>query len=170
MIALGIQPSIASTRYAVVMEKESRLVSLQSGAIRTEADIPVYLRLQKIYDGLVKVMARFKPDVLLVEESYTHKNTANVLSVGQVRGVVMLAAANAGVDVKTYSSLQVKQAVVGTGKATKNQIQQMVKVLLGLKEPPKIDYAEAFALAICHLNSYKRAQLYDSIKLQKKGM
>jgi len=169
MIALGFQPGIANTRYAAIMEKDSRLVQLKSGAIRTEADIPFQLRLKKIYDELVKIIARFKPNVLLVEESYTHRNPANVLSVGQVRGAVMLAAANAGVDVDSYSSIQVKQAIVGTGKATKHQVQQMIKVLLGLKEPPKADYAEALALAICHLHSYKRSKLYDSVRLQNRS-
>ena len=165
MIALGIQSGIASTKYAVVIEKESRLVELISGAIRTSSDIPVHLRLKKIYDELVKIIAKYKPDVLIVEESYSHKNAANVLSVGQARGVVMLTAANTGVDVKSYSLHQVKQAVVGTGRATRNQVQQMVKMLLGLKTVPKIYYVDALALAVCHMHSYKRARLYDLIKL-----
>jgi len=110
-------------------------------------------------------MGKYEPDALVMEESYAHRNVANVLSVGQVRGVVMLVAANAGVDVKNYSALRVKQAVVGYGKATKNQVRQMVKVLLGLKASPKIDHVDALALAICHLHSYKMTNFYNSIKL-----
>jgi len=165
MIALGIHPGIANTSYGVVAEKTPGLIELASGTIRTKSDIPVHLRLKKMHDEFVKIIAKYKPDVLLMEESYAHKNVANVLSVGQVRGVMMLVAANAGVDVKNYSSFQVKQAVVGSGKATKNQVQQMVKVLLGLKASPKIDQADALALAICHLHSYKMANFYNLIKV-----
>ncbi len=111
-----------------------------------------------LYDGLVGIIKKFKPEAISIEELFFNKNIKTALNVGHGRGVAVLAAAQSGIDVFEYTPLQVKQAVVGYGRAEKTQMQQMIKIILNLSEIPKPDdVADALAVAVCHGNSYKMA-------------
>ncbi len=124
---------------------------VDAGVIRTPAKQALELRLETIYDELSQVIKETKPDEAAVEELFFAQNVTNAMSVAQAKGVVLLAIIKAGIDHAGYTPLQVKQAMTGYGRADKNQIQQMVKVILGLKEIPKPDdSADALAVAICH--------------------
>ena len=164
MTTLGIDVGIANTGYGIVAEKGTTLTKRDCGIIRTSSDTPIHLRLKKIYDALVEIIHEYQPEVVVLKELSSRQNITNVLTVGQARGVAILAAANANLDVRSYTSNQVKQSIVGSGKASGNQMQQMVKVLLGLKEIPKPDQADALALAICHLHTYRMQNLYQRIR------
>ncbi|MFQ6039633.1 MAG: crossover junction endodeoxyribonuclease RuvC [Candidatus Poribacteria bacterium] len=166
MTTLGIDVGIANTGYGIIAEKGSTLIKRYCGVIRTASDIPIHLRLKKIYDAVIEVIHEHQPEVVVLKELSPNRKFSNVLTVGQVQGVVMLAAANANLDVRSYTSNQVKQSIVGSSKASGHQVQQMVKVLLGLKEIPRPDQADALALAICHLRSYKMQNLYQRLALE----
>jgi crossover junction endodeoxyribonuclease RuvC len=137
-----------------VETRGNSLKAVTYGVIRTRADLPTASRLERIYDGLKEVINTYKPDVASVEKLFVSRNPAAALAVGQARGVGLLAAATMGLEIAEFSPSEVKQAVVGYGRADKNQVQQMVKVLLGLPELPKPDdAADALALAICRLHT-----------------
>lgn len=157
MIALGIDPGTATTGYGIVKDApDGRLSEICHGVIRTDSKTPYPLRLKKIHDKITLLIEQYKPQVVAIEELFFSKNAATALSVGQARGVVILTSILAGLELSEYTPLQVKEAVTGYGRAEKMQVQQMVKVLLGLAEIPKPDdAADALALAICHLNSYR---------------
>jgi crossover junction endodeoxyribonuclease RuvC len=157
MIALGIDPGTAITGYGVVKDApDGRLFELCHGVIRTDSKTPYPLRLKEIHDGIARIIEQYKPQVVAIEELFFSKNVSTALIVGQARGVVILTGVLAGLELSEYTPLQVKQAVAGYGRAEKTQVQQMVKVLLGLTEIPKPDdAADALALAICHLHSYR---------------
>ncbi len=160
MMVLGIDPGSAITGYGLIRETGSKLEAVNYGCIRTSPSQPVELRLKKVYNELMFLFNQYKPDYCAVEELFFNKNVRTALTVGQARGVIMLAAAQTGLPVHEYTPLQVKQAVVGYGRAEKTQIQFMVKTLLGLPEVPKPDdVADALAVAICHAHSYKSASL-----------
>lgn len=160
MIALGIDPGTAITGYGVVEERNRKLIYLSHGVIRTSKDMSDSHRLEEIYNKLAKIIKAFKPDAVIIEELFFNKNVTTAISVGQARGVAMLAAAKSKVEVKSYTPLQVKQAMVGYGRAEKNQIQNMVKILLDLDEIPKPDdAADALALALCHLSSQRMEKM-----------
>lgn len=164
MTTLGISAGIAKTGYGIVTEKGATLIKRGCGIIRTSSDNPVQLRLKKIYDALIEIIHEYQPEVVALEELSFSRNITNVLTVGQARGVAMLAAANANLDVRSYTSNQVKQSVVGSKKNNRQRMQQMVKLLLGLQEIPKPDHASALAIAICHLHTYKTQNLYQRIR------
>ena len=151
MIILGIDPGTAITGYGVVRMEKNRHTVLGYGAIRTPAQQSTSLRLETIYQELQKLIAEFKPDCVAVEELFFNKNVASALAVGQARGVAILAGAHAGLPVAEYTPLQVKTAVTGYGRASKEQVAYMVKMLLGLSEAPKPDdVTDALAICICH--------------------
>lgn len=163
---MGIDPGIAIVGYAVVKKEGRQLKALDFGTITTKPDLTTPARLKKIYDGLTSLLADFQPEVLVIEKLFFNRNVTTAFTVGQARGVMLLAAEEAGVPVEEYTPLQVKQAVVGYGVAEKRQVQEMVKMLLGLSQRPQPDdAADALAVAICHAHS---AQL--SGQLLKKGL
>lgn len=154
MKVMGIDPGIAITGYGVIEQNTNRNYDVKDyGCIRTpKGDAP--LRLKKVYDDLSELLEVHRPDTIAVEELFMYKNVKTAMSVSQARGVIILAGVNQGLEVAEYTPLQVKQSVVGYGRATKNQVQQMVKMLLNLDEIPRPDdTADALAIAICHLNS-----------------
>jgi crossover junction endodeoxyribonuclease RuvC len=163
MIVLGIDPGIATTGYGVVEGfPDGRLNDLCYGVIRTASKTPFQFRLKKIHEKIASIIEQHKPEVMAVEELFFGKNASSALSVGQARGVVVLTAIQAGMDLHEYTPLQVKEAVTGYGRADKMQIQQMVKVLLGLSEIPRPDdAADGLALAICHIYSHKMRRMMD---------
>jgi len=156
MLVLGIDPGTAITGYGLVKGEDDDLTLVAYGAITTSSDWPLPERLQRIHRELTAVIEDRQPTAVAVEELFFSKNVRTALSVGQARGVALLAAANAGLPIHEYTPLQVKQAIVGYGRATKDQVQQMVKMLLGLDSVPQPDdAADAIAVAICHIHSAK---------------
>ncbi|MGE5474585.1 MAG: crossover junction endodeoxyribonuclease RuvC [Ignavibacteriales bacterium] len=154
MIILGIDPGVAITGYGVIAYEGNKFKVLEYGAVLTKSDLDLPQRLLKINNELTTIIERVKPHVFAIEELFFNKNIKTALSVGHARGVAILSAANQNLPVFEYTPLQVKQAVVGYGRADKNQIQQMVKIMLGLNEIPKPDdVADALAIAICHAHS-----------------
>lgn len=160
MIILGIDPGTATTGFGVVSHQGNHLKKVCYGAIRTGAQIPMPTRLAQIYQEMQQLICNYRPDVVAIEELFFNKNVRTALAVGQARGVILLAAANAGLEIAEYTPLQVKQAVVGYGRAEKAQIQEMVRMLLCLNEIPKPDdAADALAIAICHAHSRKMGSI-----------
>jgi crossover junction endodeoxyribonuclease RuvC len=156
MLILGIDPGTAITGYGLVMGEGDDLTLVAYGAITTSSDWPLPERLQRIYRELTALIEDRQPTAVAVEELFFSKNVRTALSVGQARGVALLAAANAGLPIHEYTPLQVKQAIAGYGRATKDQVQRMVRMLLGLDSVPQPDdAADAIAVAICHLHSAK---------------
>lgn len=156
MIILGIDPGTAITGCAVIESTASgnTLRALDYGCIRTSPDLPMHVRLQEIYSAVCRKVGEYKPEVVAIEQLFFSKNVRTALAVGQARGVAILAAANCGLGVAEYTPLQVKQAVTGYGRASKQQVQRMVTALLRLPEIPRPDdTADALAVAICHGHS-----------------
>lgn len=159
MLVLGIDPGTAITGFGLVeQDDEQRLVG--AGAILTPAGTPLPERLLTIHQQLSGVIDAFRPDAVAVEELFFSKNVRTAMSVGHARGVVLLAAAQAGLPIYHYKPSEVKVAVTGYGNADKAQVQEMVRLLLHLDETPKPDdVADAIAIAICHLQSAYLRQL-----------
>lgn len=154
MKIIGIDPGFAILGYGVVEMKGNHFDVLDYGAITTESSMEMPERLKHIYSELGGVILRHQPEVAAIEELFFNKNTKTALMVGQARGVLILACANAGLEIEEYTPLQVKQAIVGYGRADKKQVQLMVKTILNLHEVPKPDdTADALAIAICHGHS-----------------
>jgi crossover junction endodeoxyribonuclease RuvC len=151
---LGIDPGIAIVGFGFIDKVGSKLVPVQYGSIQTEAHKDPGLRLKEVYDATVQLIAKYKPEALAIEKLFFNRNVTTAFTVGQARGVMILAGVQAGLPIAEYTPLQVKQAVVGYGKAEKHQVQEMVKMLLKLSAIPKPDdVADALAVAICHAHS-----------------
>lgn len=160
MRVLGIDPGTATTGYGVVEETEEGVRALAYGVVTTPADCPLPQRLQTIYGELRRLVREWQPDAAAVEEIYFNVNVRTAMSVGQARGVTLLAMADEGIPVAEYGPGEVKQALTGYGGARKQQIQEMVRMLLGLPVPPHPDdAADALAVAICHLHSARMRAL-----------
>jgi len=155
MRVLGIDCGGEYTGFGVVeMHSGGHLVCLTCGAIKLSPRESLARRLSRIYDGLGALIVEHHPDEVAIEGIFYALNVKSALKLGQVRGVAMLAAAAAGLEVAEYSPLTVKSSVVGYGRAEKQQVQQMVTRLLGLPEPPEpMDASDALAIAICHLHT-----------------
>jgi len=154
MIILGIDPGYAIVGYGVIKYENSRYLTLDYGAVTTPAKTAFTTRLEQVYDGVCEVATRWKPQAMAVEELFFNSNTKTAISVAQARGVILLAAIKCGVPVFEYTPLQVKQAVVGYGRAEKKQVMEMTRLLLGLNQVPKPDdTADALAMALCHAHS-----------------
>ncbi|MTI79754.1 MAG: crossover junction endodeoxyribonuclease RuvC [Firmicutes bacterium] len=151
MLIMGIDPGTAITGYGLVEYSGNSFKLVECGAIRTKAGIPLYKRLHTIYEDLTGLIKHHQPQQYAVEELFFNKNTRTALAVGHARGVALLAGASAGLDVFEYTPLQVKQSVVGYGRADKKQVQYMVKTMLNLPTvPTPDDVADAVAVAVCH--------------------
>ena len=162
MRVLGIDPGTAITGYGLVEEVRGDLKLVAFGVIRTLADQPLPRRLQVIYRAVSDLAEEWEPEAAAVEELFFSRNVRTAMSVGQARGVALLALADAGLDVAEYTPLAIKQAVTGYGNADKMQVQEMVRLLLELAEVPRPDdAADALAVAICHLHSARLAALSE---------
>jgi crossover junction endodeoxyribonuclease RuvC len=160
MRVLGIDPGTAITGYGVVEEMQGDVRSLAFGVIRTPASQSLPVRLQSIYREVRDLATKWEPSTAAVEELFFSSNVRTAMSVGQARGVTLLALADAGLEVAEYTPLVIKQAVTGYGRAGKTQMQEMVRLLLGLEEVPRPDdAADALAVAICHLHSARLTAL-----------
>lgn len=153
MRVLGIDPGSETTGWGVIETEGRKLRLVEFGVVRASTRESFPERLLKIFTGVEEIIARYKPDACSVEEAFYAANVKTALKLGQVRGVVLLAAARARVEVNEYSPRLVKQTVVGYGNAEKHQVQEMVRVLLALsKVPEPHDAADALANAICHVH------------------
>ena len=154
MRVIGIDPGTAITGWGVVEGDGNDLQMVAAGVVRTAAGTPLPQRLQIIYNDLTALIKEWQPETSAIEELFFSKNAKTALAVGHGRGVAMLALANANLSITEYKPLEVKQAVTGHGGADKQQIQQMVKLLLSLEDIPRPDdAADALAIAICHVHS-----------------
>ncbi|TVY11930.1 crossover junction endodeoxyribonuclease RuvC [Paenibacillus cremeus] len=154
MRVLGIDPGIAIVGFGFIDKQGHKLVPVQYGSIQTEAHTPDALRLKQVYEAAVQLIDKYKPDAVAIEKLFFNRNVTTALTVGQARGVLMLAAEQKGLPIAEYTPLQVKQAIVGYGKAEKKQVQEMVRMFLNLSAAPKPDdVADALAIAICHAHS-----------------
>jgi crossover junction endodeoxyribonuclease RuvC len=155
MRVLGIDCGTECTGYGVVeLAADDRLVCVHYGAIEVSPREPMPARLARIFSQLQQIISEHHPDRVAIEDVFYAVNVKSALKLGQVRGVAMLAAASAEIEVAEYSPLSIKSAVVGYGKAEKHQVQQMVKRLLKLDDVPEpADAADALAIAICHLHT-----------------
>ena len=164
MRILGVDPGLRCTGFGVIESRGRRLNYVTSGRIRTQSqELPD--RIKTILDGLIEVISKNEPEVIVVEKVFVNVNPQSTLLLGQARGAAISAAVLNNVKVKEYTALQVKQAVVGNGHAKKDQVQEMVRRLLGLSAAPSPDAADALACAICFAHdapmSNKLAQLSD---------
>jgi crossover junction endodeoxyribonuclease RuvC len=151
MRTLGIDPGTAIMGWGVVDEQAGQLSLVAVGALTTPAGMPQPERLRILYDGLRELIATHRPDTAAIEELFFGKNVNTALTVGQARGIALLAMQQAGLPISEYKPLVVKQAVAGYGGADKRQMQEMVRLTLGLAAAPKPDdAADALAVAICH--------------------
>lgn len=156
MLILGIDPGLATTGYGIINCKGNNLEIVAYGSIATPKDKEYSKRLKKIYDEICKLIENFKPTVMAVEELFFCRNIKSALNVGQARGVIILAGSKKNIEVREYTPLQIKQAITGFGRAKKNQVQEMVKLLLNLKEHLCPNHAaDALAAAICCAHSLK---------------
>ncbi len=160
MIVLGIDPGTAIMGYGLVEHDGRRLSPLAYGALTTAKSEAPAERLRQLFDGLGALIAAQRPQAVAVEELFFSNNARTAIAVGQARGVALLAAAQAGLPVYEYTPLQVKDAVAGYGRASKEQVQAMVATLLGLASVPRPDdAADALAVAICHAHSVRLVDL-----------
>ena len=154
MVILGIDPGLATIGWGVVDYSGSRFKVLGYGALETPAGVALEERLLMINQGMKELIARYKPEQMAVEELFFNTNITTGIRVAEARGVILMTAHAMGVKLFEYTPLQVKQAVVGYGRAEKKQVISMVTMLLGLSAPPKPDdTADALAIAICHAHS-----------------
>ncbi|MDX1765590.1 MAG: crossover junction endodeoxyribonuclease RuvC [Candidatus Saccharimonadales bacterium] len=154
MKILGIDPGTAITGFGVIESDGQKHKLIDAGVIRTPAKQADELRLETIFDDLAELIKSHKPDHCAVEQLFFAQNVTTAMAVSQARGVILLAIIKAGLDHSEYTPLQIKQALTGYGRADKRQIQEMVRVMLGLKSVPKPDdAADALAVAITHANS-----------------
>ena len=161
MVVLGIDPGIKRTGYAVVEARGGMAVVRVSGVLSTSPRAPFHERLKYIHHGLTEIVTRFQPDEIAVEDVFVKNNVRVALRMGHVRGVALLVAATHNVKIGEYSPGEIKQAIVGTGSASKEQIKFMVTALLRLADIPDEDEADALAVALCHV--HRRRVSEDSL-------
>ena len=167
MIVLGIDPGYAIVGWGVLEYKNNSFRAIDYGSIQTKAGVPTHIRLQTIYRELCAIIRKYRPDAMAVEELFFNTNQKTGIIVAEARGVILLSSVENGVELFEYTPLQVKQAVVGYGRAEKKQVMEMTRQLLKLKSVPKPDdTADALAIAICHAHSF-HSQSYELLKRTK---
>lgn len=154
MRVLGIDPGTIVTGLGVIEEVDSTLRCVYAGKIRTSSDAKLSLRLNRIYDGIQEVLTAYRPDEVAIEDLFFAKDAKAALKLGHARGVALLATERNSIPIAEYTPTQVKKAVLGYGLGTKDQVQHMVKLLLGMhNEKFTLDISDALAVAICHIHS-----------------
>lgn len=166
MLVLGIDPGTAITGFGLVEGSRGKERLIHYGVIRTSPTIGMPQRLAKINRDYEQLLNDYQPDAVAVEQIFHHKNAKTVITVAQSRGVIIMASALREIYVAEYTPLQVKQAVTGYGNADKKQVQTMVQKILGLNEIPcPDDAADALAIALCHLHSYRLGRIFKKGRL-----
>ena len=154
-IILGIDPGSRMTGVGVIQKTSSSLKFLFCETVKTPEQ-PMPIRLRTIFEGVSQIMQTYKPQVVAIESVFMHKNPQSAIKLGQARGVAMVAATMNDAEVFEYSPREIKQAVVGYGGASKEQVQHMMRQLLNLARVPQSDAADALAVAVCHAHSHTR--------------
>jgi crossover junction endodeoxyribonuclease RuvC len=161
---LGIDPGIKTTGYGLIEVENKDMKMVDYGTINTSTQSDFAVRLKKIYDGVIEIIGKYHPAEMAIEEAFYHKNVRTAMILGHARAAAILASVNSSVEVSEYSPLKIKQAVVGTGSASKEQVQFMVKTILNLDEKPTPnDAADGLAVAICHIN---RSRFQNALKIR----
>lgn len=161
MIVLGIDPGFAITGYAVIGDRGNGFMLYESGVVRTKPRDGFSYRLLKIYNRLIEIHRAYSVNVMACEQLFFNRNVRTAINVAQARGVVVLFSAIHNIGFSEYAPLEIKRAVTGDGGADKHQVKRMVRMLLNLKEEPKVDdEADAMAIAICHLINKGRNHIY----------
>lgn len=166
MRVLGIDPGTWRTGIGVIETQGNRYQLVHESVIAVKGNPPIAKRLLQIYQGIKACMQEYKPEVLALENVFYGKDLQAMVKIGEARSCAMLAAAEQNIEVLEYPPARVKQAVSGNGRATKEQVQHMIKTLLSLKEAPKADSADALAVAICHAHTGGRSRI-ESPKTKK---
>lgn len=165
MIIFGIDPGLAISGYGVINYIGNKFEVIDYGAVTTESCEEFPKRLKIIYDKYTELFKLYKPDAVAIEELFYNKNVKTAIAIAEARGVHLLAAENFGIPLYEYTPLQIKQGIVGYGRAEKKQIQEMVKVILRLESVPKPDdVADGLAAAICHAHCLKFANKFKILK------
>ncbi len=160
MRVLGIDPGTQVMGYGIVEEDKGELGHIGDGIISPPGELPE--RLKGLYDGLLEVIRTYSPEVVAMESPFFSKNVLSTLKLGQVQGVIFLAATHSSLASFSYTPMEVKSAVVGYGRAAKGQVREMVKRLLGLDQPLSLDASDALAVAICHIHTAELKQRYQN--------
>lgn len=167
MRVIGIDPGIAIVGFGVIDKLGSRLVPVQYGCVETKAGTPQEVRLMQVYESVGALMDKYKPDAVAVEKLFFNRNVTTAFTVSEARGVIVLAAVQRGLQLAEYTPMQVKQAIVGYGKAEKKQVQEMTRMFLKLSAVPKPDdVADALAIAVCHAHSSVMLQRMNGVNPQ----
>ena len=167
MIILGIDPGIAIVGYGVLDYTKGKFKTVAMGSIETPAGIDVEERLKMIYDDMCEIIDTYRPDEMAIEELFFNTNQKTGIAVAQARGVILLSAVQKKVKISEYTPLQVKQSVVGYGRAEKKQVQEMTRRILALEKVPKPDdTADALAMAICHAHA-SGSLMTNNLKIRK---
>jgi len=150
-LILGIDPGTAATGYGVVKRRDGRVSLVECGVIRTSSDEPLTERIREIHEEVIGLLTRFRPSVMVVEDVFQGKNVRSALTLGHARGAILLAGSMKNTEIAEYTPAEIKKAVVGTGRATKEQVGFMVQQQRRLKSPPTpVDAADGVAAALCH--------------------
>jgi crossover junction endodeoxyribonuclease RuvC len=152
MIVLGVDPGSRVTGYGLLQKKNNIITCIASGSIDSPGSDPFYDRIYKIYTCMVDIMEEYRPDEMAIEDVFFAKNVKSSLKLGHARGAALIAAVKCNVKIHEYTPLEIKQSVVGYGRATKDQIRAMVQMILNLPKKLGPDTSDAIAAAICHLN------------------
>ncbi len=154
MRVLGIDPSLKSTGFGVIEDKEGQYIILDFGCIKTSGKLPFHQKINEIRINIEKIIRSFKPDEIAIENPFYAQNIKTALTLGQVRGAILVAVADNGLPLFEYSPLEIKKSVTGYGQADKNQVRSMVSALLQIESSAlEMDASDALATAFCHLNS-----------------
>ena len=158
MRVVGVDPGLRNTGYGIVEGSGSSFSLVEAGLVSTVESDPMSERVRGIYDDILAIFEETKPEVAAIEELYAHyKHPRTAILMGHARGAIMVAAAKCGIPVASYSATMIKRSLTGNGHAAKGQVQRMIEVMLGLRQPPEPpDVADALAVALCHLNSVGR--------------
>jgi len=151
-LVLGIDPGSLTTGYGLVEKKDNRLICVAAGKISFPYSLPFNERIHKIFKSLLDVIQTYNPEEMSIEDIFFAKNVKSALKIGHARGAALIAASQGGLKIFEYTPLEIKQSVVGYGRATKEQVRSMVKVILKIDTQYSLDTSDALAIAICHHN------------------
>ena len=152
MIVLGVDPGSRVTGYGILEKKGNEVFLIHSGHIRSSGKIPFYDRIHKIFQSMVKIMEDYRPQEMAIEDMFYAKNAQSSMKLGHARGAALIAAVQCGLQIFEYTPLEIKNSVVGYGRASKEQVRSMVQTILKVKIELNLDTSDALAAAICHLN------------------
>lgn len=162
MVIIGIDPGLATIGFGVIDYTGNRFKTLDYGVLSTPAHTPVPERLEKIFTDATALFAKYRPDAISMEELFFSKNVTTGIPVAEARGVLLLAAQKAGINVYEYNPGEVKQSIVGYGKAEKRQVMEMTRMMLHLEKIPRPDdAADALAMAVCHAHCSGSLNIYE---------